>query len=63
MGMTIYMHVYPCKTLELVNDMTIEEFLLALRRFIARRGKPVVIFSDNTTTFKAAAKTTRYIIE
>ena len=32
--------------LELVEDMTPEQFLMALRRFIARRGKPEVIISD-----------------
>ena len=26
--------------LEIVDDLTAEEFLLALRRFIARRGNP-----------------------
>ena len=38
--------------MELVNDMTAEEFLLALRRFVARRGTPSVIVSDNAAQFK-----------
>ena len=38
--------------LELVEDMTPEQFLYALRRFIARRGKPHHIISDNAPQFK-----------
>ncbi|XP_003370071.1 conserved hypothetical protein [Trichinella spiralis] len=34
--------------------MTTISFLAALRRFIARRGRPSVIFSDNFRTFKQA---------
>ena len=37
--------------LELVRDMTAENFLLAIRRFIARRGRPLQIISDNAPTF------------
>ncbi|GFS31053.1 integrase catalytic domain-containing protein [Trichonephila inaurata madagascariensis] len=33
--------------LELVNSLTAESFLLSLRRFIARRGRPRTIYSDN----------------
>ena len=40
--------------LEVVEDITAEHFLEAFRRFIARRGKPNKIISDNATTFKAA---------
>ncbi|XP_060756589.1 uncharacterized protein LOC132867628 [Neoarius graeffei] len=40
--------------LELVSDQTTENFLLALRRFIARRGLCKVIYSDNAKTFKRA---------
>ena len=41
--------------LELVLDMTTEEFLLALRWFIAQRGASVEIASDNALTFKSAS--------
>ena len=34
--------------------MTAEQFLLALRRFIARRGKPTQIMLDNAPQFKLA---------
>ena len=32
--------------------MTAGQFLLALRRFIARRGKPIQIILDNAPQFK-----------
>ncbi|GFW08524.1 integrase catalytic domain-containing protein [Trichonephila clavipes] len=38
--------------LEVVSDLTTEAFLACLRRFIARRSKPSVIWSDNATNFK-----------
>lgn len=42
--------------LELVSDQTTENFLLALKRFIARRGLCRTIYSDNARTFKRADK-------
>lgn len=38
--------------LELLTSLATEDFLQALKRFIARRGRPFVIFSDNGTNFK-----------
>ena len=38
--------------LELLDDMTAGQFLLALRRFVARRGKPLRIVSDNAPQFR-----------
>ena len=38
--------------LEIVADLSAEEFPLALRRFIARRGKPQQIVLDNAPQFK-----------
>ncbi len=40
--------------LELVSNQSTENFLLALKRFIARRGLCKVIYSDNAKTFKRA---------
>ncbi|XP_041969837.1 uncharacterized protein LOC121726512 [Aricia agestis] len=37
--------------LELVTDLTSDAYLLALKRFISRRGKPYEIFSDNGRNF------------
>ena len=36
--------------------MGVEEFLLSLKRLIARRGRPEITYSDNAATFKAADK-------
>ncbi|XP_063635213.1 uncharacterized protein LOC134805966 [Cydia splendana] len=47
---------YKCIHLEAVSDLTKDAFIMTLRRFIARRGRPTEIFSDNGTNFVAAAK-------
>ena len=38
--------------IEIVDSMSTESFLLALRRFVGRRGKPGMILSDNANQFK-----------
>ena len=38
--------------LEIVDNMSSESFLLYIRRFIGRRGKPSMIISDNTSQIK-----------
>ena len=40
--------------LELVSELSTQGFLCALKRFISRRGKPSVIFSDNGSNFVGA---------
>lgn len=40
--------------LEVVSDLSTEGFLAVLRRFIARRGRPEHIYSDNDTNFVGA---------
>ena len=42
--------------LEVVDDNTTSKFLLAFRRFVARRSCPKIMMSDNSTTFTASAK-------
>ncbi|GFW76611.1 integrase catalytic domain-containing protein [Trichonephila clavipes] len=60
-----YVSLFTCAVnhavhLELVSDMSTKCFLLALRRFLARRGNCKVIYSDNTRTFKAAERELAY---
>lgn len=55
----IYVSIFVCMAtkavhIEVVSDLTTETFLAALRRFLARRGKPARIFSDNGTNFIGA---------
>ena len=40
--------------LEMTEALSLEEFMMALRRFSARRGVPRIIYSDNAPTFKGA---------
>jgi hypothetical protein len=37
--------------IEILSNLTTEVFLASLKRFVARRGKPAFIFSDNATNF------------
>lgn len=39
--------------LEMVEDHSTNKFLQALRRSVARRGRPIDIFADNGTNFVA----------
>ena len=41
--------------IEVVTSLSTEAFIAARRRFIARRGKPRTICSDNGTNFQGAA--------
>lgn len=43
--------VYRAIHLELITSLSTPAFIQALRRFIARRGRPMVIYSDNGTNF------------
>lgn len=43
--------------LELIQNMSADEFLLAFKRFIAQRGVPTDIISDNALQFKTAQRT------
>ena len=42
--------------LEPVSELTTSAFIATLRRFVARRGKPSVIWSDHGTNFVGAAR-------
>lgn len=47
---------YKCIHLELVSELSKDAFIITLKRFIARRGTPKIICSDNGGNFVAAAK-------
>ena len=47
--------------LEILPDLSTDEFIYNFKRFIARRGKPDKVYSDNAKTFVPAAKRVRKI--
>ncbi|XP_062703649.1 uncharacterized protein LOC134286095 [Aedes albopictus] len=63
-----YIAVFVCFStkavhLELVGDLTASAFLATLRRFVARRGLPSEIHSDNGLNFKGASNDLREMYE
>ncbi|XP_061717583.1 uncharacterized protein LOC133525312 [Cydia pomonella] len=59
-----YIALYTCLTtralhLEVVNSLTADSAIMSLRRFIARRGSPTTIFSDNGTNFVGSSRELR----
>lgn len=57
--MKAYICIFVCLStkavhLDLVTSLNTEEFMATLRRFIARRGKPLNLYSDNGTNFVGA---------
>ena len=48
--------------LEVAQSLTTDSFLMALRRFIARRGRPNVIYSDNGTNLRAGERELRQLL-
>ncbi len=62
--MKAYICLFTCASthavhLETVNDLTEDSFILAFRRFVRKKSTPKTIYSDNATTFSAAAETIR----
>ena len=58
----IWCCIFTCFTtravhLELLSDMTTSEFLRCFRRFVARRGCPKLVLSNNAPQFKLASDT------
>ncbi|GBM50957.1 hypothetical protein AVEN_114610-1 [Araneus ventricosus] len=44
--------LYRALHLELVSSLSTDAFLLSFRRFVTRRGSPLIIYSDNDTNFR-----------
>ena len=60
----VWIALFVCGTtravhLEVVESLSVDDFLLAWRRFVSRRSTPRRVRSDNGTTFVAAAKVLR----
>ena len=56
-----YLVLFDCRLthgvyLDLLPSLETDKFLPCLKRFIARRGRPSMVCSDNGCTFQAAAK-------
>lgn len=49
--------------LDVVNSLTADSAIMALRRFIARRGTPTTVFSDNGTCFVGANRILKVFYE
>ncbi|XP_064622515.1 uncharacterized protein LOC135484767 [Lineus longissimus] len=67
-GEKCYVALFICFTvkaihLELVSSASTEAFLAALRRFMARRGKPRNMFSDNGSNFLGAQKELKRLLK
>jgi hypothetical protein len=63
----VYVLLLTCATtravhLELTRRLDVPMFLLAIRRFVARRGLPASFISDNAKTFKSASKDLKKVI-
>lgn len=48
-----------CVHLEILTNLDTDSFLMALRRFIARRGTPAELFSDQGTNFRGGEREMR----
>ena len=56
-----YLLLFTCSVvrgihLEITDSLALPDCILAVRRFISRRGLPSTIYSDNAKTFKAFSK-------
>ncbi len=63
-----YVLLYCCSLsravyIDLLPDLTVEEMIDSLKEFIARRGRPDRIYSDNASTFKAGDKWLKLVMK
>ncbi|XP_025997552.2 uncharacterized protein LOC105197924 [Solenopsis invicta] len=62
-----YVAIFVCMStkavhIELVEDLTAESFIAALKRFVSRRGRASDLYSDNGTNFVGAERILREIM-
>lgn len=63
-----YISVFVCLAtkaihIEIVNSLTSESFIAALKRFVARRGTVKILYSDNGTNFVGAFRKLKRMME
>ena len=63
-----YICLFTCATtraihLEVVTDLTVPTFILAFRRFAARKSLPKLMMSDNASTYLSAAEELKKLFE
>ena len=63
-----YICLFTCATtraihLEIVTDLSVPTFILAFRRFAARKSLPKLIMSDNASTYTSAAEELKKLFE
>lgn len=49
--------------LDIIQDLTAQEFIMCLRRFFAIRGKPSELISDNAPHFKTGIRNHRHFVD
>ncbi|GFW65910.1 integrase catalytic domain-containing protein [Trichonephila clavipes] len=59
----VFSQVVKAIHLDIVSDLTTEAFLAALKRFVARRGRPIEIHSDNGQNFVGANNELRNVLK
>ncbi|BES96686.1 Retrotransposon protein [Nesidiocoris tenuis] len=47
--------VYRAVRFDVVNSLSTDGFIMAFRRFVARNGRPKIVFSDNGTNFRGTS--------
>ena len=64
----VYLCLFTCATtravhLEIVQDLTAQTFLMAFRKFAARRSLPRIMISDNGLTYLSASEELRTLMQ
>ena len=49
--------------LEMVSELTIDAFIISLRRFVSRPGKPSCVWSDHRTNFIGTVRELKELVD